>query len=105
MSSRRTLILLCASASFIAASGCSKQPVRTVSSHPPASELICSNEPAAPTEEQINADQFGDIERGFTLALLGWGRECKDALVRNCQWHKARGAIVECVPAPSGHRH
>lgn len=53
-------------------------------------------------------DQFGDVERGFTLALLDWGRECHDVVVRNCQWHKDRGAMVECTapqkPTPSPSR-
>jgi hypothetical protein len=46
------------------------------------------------------ADQFGDVERGFTLSLLDWGRACKATVLRNCQWHKDRGAIVECLPKP-----
>lgn len=37
-------------------------------------------------------DIYGEIERGFTIALIGWGRACKDTLVRNCEWHVARGA-------------
>lgn len=41
-------------------------------------------------------DTFGDLERNYTMTVLLWGRECRDTLVRACEWHKARGAILEC---------
>lgn len=50
-------------------------------------------------------DQFGDVEREFTRAVLLWGRGCADALQRVCQWHKDRGdAVLLCVrPAETRH--
>lgn len=83
----------------IVASGCSKQPVRTVSSHPPASDLQCAAEPAALTDDQIMSDQFGDLERQFTIDAIMAGRDCRDALARVCQWHKDRGDkdIKDCT--------
>lgn len=65
--------------------------MRTVSSHPPASSFVCTPEPPALTEAQINADQFGTLERGFETDLIIAGRSCRDALQRVCQWHKDRG--------------
>src|SRR6476469_5454847 len=75
----------------IAVCGCSSEPVRTVSSHPPASSFQCAAEPAALTDEQIMADQFGQLERQFTVDAIIAGRSCRDALRRVCQWHKDRG--------------
>lgn len=71
-------------------------------SHPPASDLTCPAEPPALTEEQIMADQFGVLERQFTIDVLMSGRECRDALMRVCQWHKDRGAEqpAYCRPTP-----
>ena len=86
-----SLMLLSATSLFIGASGCSKQPVRTVSSHPPASDLVCAAEPSALTDEQVMADQFGTLERQFTTDAIMAGRSCRDALARVCQWHKDRG--------------
>lgn len=37
------------------------------------------------------ADQFGELERKFTIDALIAGRSCRDALRRLCQWHKDRG--------------
>lgn len=41
---------------------------------------------------------FGTIQLQFEQALVLWGRACKDALARICQWHKDRGdtEIREC---------
>ena len=75
----------------IAAFGCNKQPARTVSSHPPASDLACQPEPAALTDEQIMADIMGTLERQFTIDALIAGRTCRDALARVKQWHEDRG--------------
>lgn len=65
--------------------------MRTVSSHPAASSFTCASEPAALTEAQIMSDQFGALERQFTIDALIAGRSCRDALQRVCQWHKDRG--------------
>lgn len=80
--------------------------MRTVSSHPPASDLVCAAEPAALTVEQINADLFGTAERQFTVDALMAGRSCRDALARVCQWHKDRGAAepAVCQSRPSALR-
>jgi hypothetical protein len=55
------------------------------------SDLQCAAEPAALTDDQVNADQFGTLERQFTVDALIAGRSCRDALARVCQWHKDRG--------------
>lgn len=94
----------------ITASACSNERVRTVSSHPSASSFVCLPEPAALTDEQIMSDQFGALERQFTVDGLIAGRSCRDALQRVCQWHKDRGMAepkscalpaVQPLPAPS----
>lgn len=86
----------------IAASGCNKQPVKTVSSHPAASSFECEPEPAALTDEQVMADQFGTLEREFETAAIMSARSCHDAIARLCQWHKDRGMEEpkSCAPPP-----
>jgi hypothetical protein len=74
--------------------------VQTVSSHPPALDLVCPTEPPTPTVDEINADQFGDVERSYMMSLLLWGRTCYDTMVRNCQWHKDRGAKDPAICDP-----
>ncbi len=37
------------------------------------------------------SDQFGTLERQFTVDAIMAGRDCRDALARVCQWHKDRG--------------
>ena len=78
--------------------------MKTVSSHPTASSFQCAAEPAALTEEQIMSDQFGTLERKFTLDAIVAGRSCRDALANVCQWHKDRGMAepANCrAPKPS----
>lgn len=41
-------------------------------------------------------DQFGITERQFLIDQIMAGRSCRDALRRVCQWHKDRGAKVDC---------
>jgi len=93
---QRTLI---AAWLFIAASGCSKPPVESAASHPPAMDLRCPAEPAALTREQVIADVDGSVEQQFTLDAIMAGRACRDALQRTCQWHKDRGMDVDCTEA------
>lgn len=69
----------------------------TVASHPPASDLTCSAEPAALTLAEIDADTFGLLDRKFTVDALLAGRSCRDALKRICEWHKARGLVIDCT--------
>lgn len=61
-------------------------------------------EPAALSEAEIMADQFGDKERGFEINSIIAGRDCRDALKRVCLWHKERGMKdVDCnrqMPSP-----
>lgn len=52
---------------------------------------MCAAEPAALTDEQIMADQFGELERQFEVDAIIAGRSCRDALAVVCQWHKDRG--------------
>ena len=74
--------------------------MQTVSSYPPASDLVCAEEPAALTQAQIDADVYGEIDQKFTLDALIAGRSCRDALARVCQWHKDRGAAeLVCLRA------
>jgi hypothetical protein len=56
------------------------------------------------------ADQFGELERKFTVDALIAGRSCRDALRRLCQWHKDRGmkepancasAVLQPLPPPA----
>lgn len=78
-------------------SGCSKPPVRTVSDHPPVSDLVCLIEPAVPDEVTLTVDPNAGLN--FDKAALLAGRDCRDALKRVCGWHKDRGAqIVSCEP-------
>jgi len=53
------------------------------------------------------SDQFGTLERQFTIDAIMAGRSCRDALQRLCQWHKDRGmeepkscALPAYQPAP-----
>jgi hypothetical protein len=50
------------------------------------------------------SDQFGDLERQFTIDNIMAGRSCRDALARVCQWHKDRGmkAPKDCTKAAEG---
>lgn len=36
-------------------------------------------------------DQFGTLERQFTVDAIMAGRDCRDRLANVCQWHKDRG--------------
>lgn len=75
----------------IAASGCSNRPVRVAASHPPASDLVCPDEPPALTDEQVRGDTEQLLEAQFDDAVLLAGRACRDALARIRAWHVARG--------------
>jgi hypothetical protein len=52
------------------------------------------------------ADQFGVLERQFTVDALMAGRSCRDNLKIVCQWHKDRGAPTPatCQSIPSAAR-
>ena len=75
----------------IAASGCSKPPVATAGSHPPAEDLQCLAEPAAMTDAEVIADIDGRADEAWNAMALIAGRSCRDTLARACLWHKLRG--------------
>lgn len=74
--------------------------MRTVSSHPPASDLTCPAEPAALSDEVVIADVDGVQDAIFSTDVLLSGRACRDALKRACEWHKMRGAEIDCASLP-----
>lgn len=80
----------------IAAYGCNKPPEPQTASHPPAIDLVCPVEPDALTDEQILNDPEGLLEATFNDAVLLAGRACRDALKRSCEWHRDRGAKINC---------
>lgn len=90
-------LFLIVAALGLSASACSRSPARPVASHPPAADLSCPAEPDVPTDPtEASADAFDD-------AVLITGRACRDALVRVCQWHLARGmGDAPCVRWPGG---
>lgn len=100
------LLILSAVWLFSGAFVCSKQPVASISSHPPAADLTCRAEPAALTDEQVIADEHvyqsnpalgHPYQDAFDLGQIIAGRTCRDALRRACQWHKDRGyKEVDC---------
>ncbi len=59
--------------------------------HPSADALTCPAEPPALTDAQVIADVDGNAERSFNTEVLVAGRECRDALARECLWHVERG--------------
>jgi hypothetical protein len=71
--------------------------VRTVSDHPPVSDLVCLIEPAVQSEETLTVDPAAGL--AFDQAVLLAGRDCRDALKRVCGWHKDRGAPIETCEA------
>ena len=66
------------------------------SSHPPASDLVCSIEPAPLTAEQVAADPEGLLDRKFLIDVIMAGRNCRDALKRACLWHQSHGMPLYC---------
>lgn len=74
--------------------------MRTVSSHPPASDLTCAAEPAALTDVQVIADVDGVADAIFNTDALIAGRQCRDALKRVCEWHRMRGFEGSCASLP-----
>lgn len=82
-------------------SACSSRPATLAVSHPPADDLVCAAEPAAPVPPATGAididwSAFDAAALAFDQAALIAGRSCRDALARVCAWHKARGAAVAC---------
>ena len=75
--------------------------MNSAGSHPPADDLACQGEPAAPVVTMTDA---GDIDWNafdaagldFDRAALIAGRSCRDALGRVCRWHRDRGMKVIC---------
>jgi hypothetical protein len=63
-------------------------PVNSISSRPPANDLVCGAEPDA-TAAALDPDKFG---LQHDKDVLIWGRGCHDALRRVCQWHIDKGA-------------
>jgi hypothetical protein len=98
----RTPTMIAASLVF-AVSGCNNPPAPQTVSHPSAQDLTCKAEPAGLTDEQVLSDDASQAvglgrpyERAFNDGVLMVERDCKDTLKRTCQWHKDRGAQVDC---------
>lgn len=71
--------------------------MKTVSDHPPATDLRCLVEPAAPTDVELEANAGAGL--AFDMGVLLAGRDCRDALQRVCGWHLTRGAKgLVCTP-------
>jgi hypothetical protein len=69
-------------------------------SSPPALDLVC------PAEPDIAVALLSDPSGlSWDIAVREAGQACRDALHRVCEWHKARGAVVDCdkpvSPAPA----
>ncbi|WP_161626348.1 hypothetical protein [Sphingobium ummariense] len=72
-----------------------------MTSHPPADDLACLPEPAAPELPAVGADDaawaaFDRAGLAFDRDALLAGRSCRDALARACRWHRDRGMEVSC---------
>lgn len=91
------LLILIAVWLFSGAFACSRQPVATASSHPPAADLVCLPEAPALTDAEVIADVDGSLEQQQSIANILAGRSCRDALHRTCVWHRDRGdRDVDC---------
>lgn len=87
----------------LGAFGCNRPPAPQTASHPPVLDLTCQIEPAGLTDEQVLSDTVSEAaglgrpyEQAFNDGVLLAGRDCRDTLKRNCGWHQARGAQIDC---------
>lgn len=79
-------------AALLITSACNgNRPHAETASHPPSADLVCPAEPDVVT--MLAADPSGV---SFDAAVRKAGQDCRDALHRVCQWHKERGANVDC---------
>lgn len=71
--------------------GCSNNPPASPASYPPVADLTCPAEPEIAA--MLASDPTG---LSFDIAVRAAGEQCRSALRRVCEWHKARGATVDC---------